>query len=139
MLLYGADANTLLRGKTPLIRAIQYGSLDVLELLLTHKNLDLRMENHERESALTYAMKYGPCSGKGRLVKTPLGIKTRHENDRGVLNIASCNRHIGFLPWLRMTCNGLKVKVGRGYRLKGWISRAKFERSWGLIVRVFRV
>jgi hypothetical protein len=41
MLLHGTDANTLLYGKTPLMRVIQYGASDVLELLLSHKKIDL--------------------------------------------------------------------------------------------------
>jgi ankyrin repeat protein len=45
MLLHGADTNTFLHGKTALIRAIQYRASDVLELLLSHKKIDLRMQN----------------------------------------------------------------------------------------------
>jgi ankyrin repeat protein len=64
MLLHGADANTFLYGKTALMRAIQYGASDVLELLLSHKKIDLRMQNWEKESALTYAMKYRRCGAE---------------------------------------------------------------------------
>jgi hypothetical protein len=128
MLLYGANANTFLRGKTPLMRAIQYGSSDVLELLLSHKNIDLRMQNRERESVLTYAMKYGSSAGKRKLVKTQPGTKIRHEHDRGVLPNTTCKGRIGFFRWLWSMCNDLRVEVARGYGVKGWISLAKFER-----------
>jgi ankyrin repeat protein len=55
MLLHSADANTLLHGKTPLMRAIQCRASNVLELLLSHEKIDLRIQNRERESALTYS------------------------------------------------------------------------------------
>jgi ankyrin repeat protein len=64
LLLYGANTNTFLHGKTPLIGVIQHGSIDVLELLLSHRNIDIRIQNREGESALTYAVKYGAYAGK---------------------------------------------------------------------------
>ncbi|CEJ62937.1 hypothetical protein PMG11_11422 [Penicillium brasilianum] len=84
MLLYGANANTFLRGKTALMRAIQHGSIDVLGLLLSHQKIDHRMLNREGESASTYAVKYGTCAGKERLAKPQLDITIRDEHDRTV-------------------------------------------------------
>jgi hypothetical protein len=127
ILLYGTDANTFLHGKTPLMRAIQHVSIDVLELLC-HENTNVRMQNREGESALTYAVKYRTYAGKGRLVEPQLGIKIRHEHDRTVLPVATCIGQIGFLPWLWVPFNDLRVKGGRGYRLKNWIRRAKSQR-----------
>lgn len=49
MLLYGANVNTFLGGKTPLVTAIQHRSIDVLEILLSHKKINLRMQNREGE------------------------------------------------------------------------------------------
>ncbi|OKP00063.1 hypothetical protein PENSUB_8014 [Penicillium subrubescens] len=128
LLLYGANANNFLHGKTPLMRAIQRGSLDVLELLLSHRNIDLRVQNREGESALTYAVQYGTCAGKGRLVNPQLDNKIRHEHDRTVPPVAICTGHIGFLPWLWIPFNDLRVKRGRDYRLKDWVRRAKSQR-----------
>jgi hypothetical protein len=67
----------------------------------------LRMQNREGESALTYSMKYGPCAGKGKLVKTQPGIKICHEHDRGVLPIATCKGQIGFLRWRWITVHAM--------------------------------
>jgi hypothetical protein len=111
-----------------LMRAIQRGSLDVLELLLSHRNIDLRVQNREGESALTYAVQYGTCAGKGRLVNPRLDNKIRHEHDRTVPPVAICTGHIGFLPWLWIPFNDLRVKRGRDYRLKDWVRRAKSQR-----------
>ncbi|OKP03199.1 hypothetical protein PENSUB_6903 [Penicillium subrubescens] len=127
LLLYGANANTFLHGKTPLMRAIQHGSIDVLELLLSHRTIDLRMQNREGEIALTYAVHYGTCAGKGRLVKRGL-ITNPTEHDRTVPPVAICTGHIGFLPWRWIPFNDLRVKGGRGYRLKDWVRRAKSQR-----------
>jgi hypothetical protein len=80
------------------------------------------------ESALTYAVKYRTYAGKGRLVEPQLGIKIRHEHDRNVLPVATCIGQIGFLPWLWVPFNDLRVKGGRRYRLKNWIRRAKSQR-----------
>jgi ankyrin repeat protein len=49
MLLHGADANTFLHRKTALMRAIQYGASDVLELLLSQRKIDIRMQNRGRK------------------------------------------------------------------------------------------
>jgi hypothetical protein len=98
LLLYSANANTFLHGKTPLMRAIQHGSIDVLELLLSHRNIDVRIQNRKGESALTYAVQYGTCAGKGRF-NPQLDNKIRHEHDRAVLPVTICTGHVGFLPW----------------------------------------
>ncbi|KAJ5378286.1 uncharacterized protein N7496_005695 [Penicillium cataractarum] len=50
-LLRGADANTFLSWKTPLMKAIQYGSLDVLELLPSHRNIDIQWKQLPTTSA----------------------------------------------------------------------------------------
>ncbi|CEJ62716.1 hypothetical protein PMG11_11208 [Penicillium brasilianum] len=84
LLLYGANANTFLHGKPPLMRAIQHGSIDVLGLLLSHQNMNIWMLNREGESASTYAVKYGTCAGKERLAKPRLDITIRDEHDRTV-------------------------------------------------------
>lgn len=128
MLLYGANVNTFLGGKTPLMRAIQHGLIDVLELLLSHKKINLRMQNREGENAITYADKYGTCAGKGRLFKPQLDITIRDEHDQSVLPVATCTGHMGFLPLLWIPFNDLRAKGGRGYRLKDWIRRAKSQR-----------
>ncbi|CEJ62514.1 hypothetical protein PMG11_11011 [Penicillium brasilianum] len=128
LLLYGANANTFPHGKTPLMRAIQHGSIDVLELLLSHQKIDLRIQNREGESALTYAVKYGTCIDKRRLVKPQLDITIRDEHDRTVPPVAICIGHIEFLPWRWIPFNDLRVKGGRGYRLKNWVRRAKSQR-----------
>jgi hypothetical protein len=128
LLLYGANVNTLLHGQTPLMRAIQHGSIDVLELLLNDRNIDLRVQNREGESALTYAVQYGTCADQGRLVKPQLDSKIRHEHGRAVLPVAICTGHIEFLPWLWIPFKDLRVKGGRGYRLRDWVRRAKSQR-----------
>jgi hypothetical protein len=111
-----------------LMRAIQHGSIDVLGLLLSHKNIDLRMQNREGESALTYAVQYGTCAGKGRLAKPQLGNKIRSEHYRTAPPMDTCTSHVGSLPWLWIPFNGPGAKGGRGYRLKDWVRPAKSQR-----------
>jgi hypothetical protein len=125
MLFYGADANTFLHGKTPLMRAIQYWASGVLELLLSHKEIDLRMQNRERESALTYAMKYGRC-GDRKLIQPQRHFAFRDERDQGLLPLATCNGQIGCLRSLWITCNNLRATVGRGHQLKCMVRRGQF-------------
>jgi hypothetical protein len=114
MLLHGADANTFLHGKTALMRAIQYGASDVLELLLSHKKIDLRMQNWEKESALTYAMKYRRC-GDRKVIQPERHITIRDERDQGLLPVATCKTQSGCLRRLWIICNNLRAKVGRGH------------------------
>ncbi|OKP09549.1 hypothetical protein PENSUB_5113 [Penicillium subrubescens] len=128
MLLYGADANTFLQGKTPLMRAIQHGSMDVLELLLSHKRINIRIQDREGENAMTYAVNYGTCAGKENLFKPLLDITIRGENGRTVLPVATCTCHIQLFHWLWIPFNGLRAKGGRGYGLKDWIRRTKSQR-----------
>jgi hypothetical protein len=62
------------------MRAIQYGSLDVLELLPVG-GIDIRMQNRERESDLVYAMNNGSCRGKRRLIKPQPGTVSKSATD----------------------------------------------------------
>jgi hypothetical protein len=110
------------------MRAIQHGSIEVLGLLLSYKNIDLRMQNREGESALTYAVQYGTCAGKGRLAKRQLGNKIRSEHYRTPPPMDTCTSHVGSLPWLWIPFNGPRAKGGRDYRLKDWVRRAKSQR-----------
>jgi hypothetical protein len=96
MLLHSADANTFLHRKTALIRAIQYRVSDVLELLLSHKKIDLRMHNQEKESALTYAMKYRRYRDR-KMIQPERHIIIRDEHDQGLLPVATCKTQSGCL------------------------------------------
>jgi ankyrin repeat protein len=124
MLFYGADANTFLHEKTPLMRAIQYGASDVLELLLSHKKIALRMQNREKESALTYAMKYRRCGGR-KAIQPQRHIAIRDERDQGLLPLATCKSQIGCLRRLWITCNNLRAKIGRGHRSKDMVRQGQ--------------
>jgi hypothetical protein len=122
MLFYGADANTFLHGKTALIRAIQYRASDVLELLLSHKKIDLCMQNRKKESALTYAMKYRRC-GDRKVIQPERHIAIRDEHDQGLLPLATCKNLIGCLRRLWITCNNLRAMVDRDPRPKDMVRR----------------
>jgi hypothetical protein len=117
-----------------LMRAIQYGSIEILELLLSHNNIDVRMQNREGERALTYAVQYGTCAGKGRLAKPQLGNKIRSEHYQTAPPMDTCTSHVGSLPWLWIPFNGLRANGGRDYRLRNWVRRAKSQRGCNLIV-----
>lgn len=119
MLLHGADANPLLHGKTPLMRDIQYRASNVLELLLSHKKIDLRLQNRERESALTYAMKYGRFRDRN-VIQPERHI--RDQRHQGLPPLAPCKSQIGCLRRLGITCNNLRANAGRSHRSK-WMVR----------------
>jgi ankyrin repeat protein len=96
MLFYGADASPFSHRETPLMRAIQYGVSNVIELLLSHRKINLRMQNREKESALTYAMKYRRCGGR-KVIQPQRHIAIRNERDQGLLPMATCKSQIGCL------------------------------------------
>ncbi|KAJ5117405.1 hypothetical protein N7448_011037 [Penicillium atrosanguineum] len=59
MLDYPANVNELFRGKTPIMTALKYSSIEVLLPLLEAPGRDLNVQNKAQKSALWYAVKYG--------------------------------------------------------------------------------
>ncbi|CAG7948441.1 unnamed protein product [Penicillium salamii] len=62
LLQHNANINAFYRGKTPLMRAFQYSSAAMRELLLNRRELDINIQNQARETALWYAIHYGTYS-----------------------------------------------------------------------------
>lgn len=58
LLEHGANVNAFCQGKTPVMRALEYSSYDVLQLLLASSALDINLQNRAEESALWYAITY---------------------------------------------------------------------------------
>ncbi|CAG8906384.1 unnamed protein product [Penicillium salamii] len=74
LLQHNANINAFYRGKTPLMRAFQYSSAAMRELLLNRRELDLNIHNQARETALWYAIHYGNYSMVQRLLETALHL-----------------------------------------------------------------
>ncbi|CAG8175043.1 unnamed protein product [Penicillium salamii] len=57
LLQHNANINAFYRGKTPLMRAFQYSSAAMRELLLNRRELDINIQNQALETALRYAIR----------------------------------------------------------------------------------
>ncbi|CAG8647410.1 unnamed protein product, partial [Penicillium salamii] len=77
------------RGKTPLMRAFQYSSAAMRELLLNRQELEINIQNQARETALWYAIHYGNYSMVKRFLEQPkLRVDIKHKHGRTALHLA---------------------------------------------------
>ncbi|KAJ5240609.1 uncharacterized protein N7469_002200 [Penicillium citrinum] len=89
LLEHGANVNAFYQGKTPVMRALEYSSYDVLQLLLASSALDINLQNRAQESALWYAITYGTCAVLRSLLQVPnLKIDLPHRRGRTALHLA---------------------------------------------------
>jgi len=89
LLEHGANVNAFYQGKTPVMRALEYSSYDVLQLLLASSALDINLQNRAEESALWYAITYGTCAVLRSLLQVPnLKIDLPHRRGRTALHLA---------------------------------------------------
>ncbi|CAG7988634.1 unnamed protein product [Penicillium salamii] len=71
LLQHNANINAFYRGKTPLMRAFQYSSAAMRELLLNRRELEINIQNQARETALWYAIHYGNYFMVKRFLEQP--------------------------------------------------------------------
>ncbi|CAG8875840.1 unnamed protein product [Penicillium salamii] len=89
LLQHNANINAFYRGKTPLMRAFQYSSAAMRELLLNRRELDINIHNQARETALWYAIHYGNYSMVKRLLEQPkVRVDIKHKHGRTALHLA---------------------------------------------------
>ncbi|CRL31337.1 Cyclin-like F-box [Penicillium camemberti] len=97
LLRHNANINAFYRGKTPLMRALQYPSTAVRELLLSHRELDINLQNQARDSALWYAIHYGNSSIVKSMLDHPASrANIKHKHGRTALHLAVFAGRIGF-------------------------------------------
>lgn len=101
LLQHNANINAFYRGKTPLMRAFQYSSAAMRELLLNRRELDINIPNQARETALWYAIHYGNYSMVKRLLEQPkLRVDIKHKHGRTALHLAVFAGRIEFVHLL---------------------------------------
>jgi ankyrin repeat protein len=101
LLQHNANINAFYRGKTPLMRALQYSSAAVRELLLKRQELDINIQNQARESALWYAIHYESFSTVKSVLDQPnISVHVKHEHGRTALHLAVFAGKIGFVHLL---------------------------------------
>ncbi|OQE69395.1 hypothetical protein PENNAL_c0136G09986 [Penicillium nalgiovense] len=101
LLQHNANINAFYRGKTPLMRAFQYSSAAMRELLLNRRELDINIHNQARETALWYAIHYGNYSMVKRLLEQPkLRVDIKHKHGRTALHLAVFAGRIEFVHLL---------------------------------------
>ncbi|CAG7977422.1 unnamed protein product [Penicillium salamii] len=101
LLQHNANINAFYRGKTPLMRAFQYSSAAMRELLLSRRELDLNIHNQARETALWYAIHYGNYAMVNRLLEHPkVRVDIKHKHGRTALHLAVFAGRIEFVHLL---------------------------------------
>ncbi|CAG8274700.1 unnamed protein product [Penicillium olsonii] len=104
LLQHNANMNAFYRGKTPLMRAFQYSSAAMRELLLNRRELDINIQNQARETALWYAIHYGNYSMVKRLLEQPkVKVDIKHKHGRTALHLAVFAGRIEFVHLLLST------------------------------------
>ncbi|KZN90087.1 Ankyrin repeat and protein kinase domain-containing protein [Penicillium chrysogenum] len=104
LLQHDANINAFYRGKTPLMRALKYSSAAVRELLLSHRDLDINIQNQARDSALSYAIHYGSSSiVKSVLEHRAASVDIKHKHGRTALHLAVFAGRIGFVKLLLLS------------------------------------
>ncbi|KAJ6168238.1 hypothetical protein N7497_001081 [Penicillium chrysogenum] len=102
LLQHNANINAFYRGKTPLMRAFQYSSAAMRELLLNCRELDINIQNQARETALWYAIHYGNYSMVKSLLEQPMvRVDIKHKHSRTALHLAVFAGRIEFVHLLR--------------------------------------
>ncbi|CAG8906285.1 unnamed protein product [Penicillium salamii] len=98
LLQHNANINAFYRGKTPLMRAFQYYSAAMRELLLNRRELELNIHNQARETVLWYAIHYGNYSMVNRLLEHPkVRVDIKHKHGRTALHLAVFAGRIEFV------------------------------------------
>lgn len=101
LLQHNANINAFYRGKIPLMRAFQYSSAAMRELLLNRRELDINIQNQARETALWYAIYYGNYSMVKSLLEQPkVRVDIKYKYSRTALYLAVFASRIEFVHLL---------------------------------------
>jgi ankyrin repeat protein len=112
LLQHNANINAFYRGKTPLMRALKYSSAAVRELLPSHRDLDINIQNQARDSALSYAIHYGSSFiVKSVLEHRAASVDIKNKHGRTALHLAVFTGRIGFVQLLLLSGSDLTWKM----------------------------
>jgi ankyrin repeat protein len=121
LLQHNANINAFYRGKTPLMRAFQYSSAAVRELLLSRRDLDINLQNQARESALWYAIHYGTFSTVKSVLEQPnVTVDAKHKHGRTALHLAVFAGRIGFVHLLFSCGSDPNLEDDSGHSARSW-------------------
>ncbi|CAG7937133.1 unnamed protein product [Penicillium salamii] len=121
LLQYNANINAFYRGKTPLMRALQYSSAAVRELLLNRRELDINIQNQARHSALSYAIHYGNFSTVKSVLEQPnVRVDIKHKHGRTALHLAVFAGRIGFVHLLLSRGSDPDLEDDSGHSAWSW-------------------
>ncbi|OQE07149.1 hypothetical protein PENFLA_c178G03803, partial [Penicillium flavigenum] len=124
LLQHNANINAFYRGKTPLMRALKYSSAAVRELLLSHPDLDINIQNQARDSALSYAIHYGSSSiVKSVLEHRAASVDIKHKHGRTALHLAVFAGRIGFVQLLLLSGSDPNLEDDSGQSAWSWACR----------------
>ncbi|CAG8904255.1 unnamed protein product [Penicillium nalgiovense] len=124
LLRHNANINAFYRGKTPLMRALKYTSAAVRELLLSHRDLDINIQNQARDSPLSYAIHYGGFSiVKSVLEHRAASVDIKHKYGRTALHLAVFAGRIGFVQLLLLSGSDPNLEDDSGQSAWSWACR----------------
>ncbi|CDM32595.1 F-box domain, cyclin-like [Penicillium roqueforti FM164] len=124
LLRHNANINAFYRGKTPLMRALKYTSAAVRELLLSHRDLDINIQNQARDSPLSYAIHYGGFSiVKSVLEHRAASVDIKHKYGRTALHLAVFAGRIGFVQLLLLSSSDPNLEDDSGQSAWSWACR----------------
>ncbi|KAI3092206.1 hypothetical protein CBS147333_10239 [Penicillium roqueforti] len=124
LLQYKANINAFYRGKTPLMRALQYSSAAVRELLLNCRDLGINIQNQARDSALSYAIHYGNFSTVKSILEQPnVRVDVKHKHGRTALHLAVFAGRIGFVHLLLSSGSDPDLQDDSGHSPWDWARR----------------
>lgn len=127
LLHYDANVNAFFQRKTPIMRALEYSSTDVLKLLLQAPGVDINIQNRAQESALWYAIKYGTCRALLEMaVACPsLEVNLKHRRGRTALHRAVWAGRIGLVQVLLSHDSDPNAKDDHGHSSWDWACENK--------------
>jgi ankyrin repeat protein len=124
LLQHNANINAFYRGKTPLMRALQYSSAAVRELLLNRREFDINIQNQARHSALSYAIHYGNFSAVKSVLDQPnVRVDVKHRYGRTALHLAVFAGKIGFVHLLLSSGSDPDLHDDSGHSPWDWAHR----------------
>ncbi|KAJ5473975.1 hypothetical protein N7475_003541, partial [Penicillium sp. IBT 31633x] len=124
LLLHNANINAFYRGKTPLMWALKYSSAAVRELLLSHRDLDINIQNQARDSALSYAIHYGSSSVVNSVLEHHAArVDIKHKHGRTALHLAVFAGRIGFVQLLLFSGSDPNLEDDSGQSAWSWACR----------------
>jgi len=120
------DVNTFFCGKTPIMRALKHGAIDVFRVLLKSPGVEINLQSTTLESALWYAIKYNTCGAVIQMAHAHrnLNLELRHQEGQTALHRAVWAGRIGLVQILLLLGSDLECKDSHGFSPWNWACRS---------------